>query len=213
MPTDPAKALVVGIGEVGRDLLEVLAREERAVDIVAADVREDSVRSKVDNALFGASLHGRHPSITPIEIDLFDIDRTAEILDQHRPDVVINCSVLQTWHVIRRLPEDMYTRLSSAGLGAWLPVQLTLCMKLGQALDRSGISAHYINTSLSDLTNPVLGALGIPPTIGIGNVALIESAVRTLVARRSDVPKADVNITFIGSCGERPATRRVRPTG
>ena len=92
---------------------------------------------------------------------LFDVDQTAAMLAELQPAVVVNCAVLQTWHVIRRLPEDVYVKLSSAGLGAWLPVQLTLAMKLAQALQLSGISAHYVNTSLSDLTNPVLGAMGM----------------------------------------------------
>ena len=189
--------LIVGIGEVGRYLLEFLAREASPMRIIAGDLDLRAVEAKVDNALFGALLHNRHPDMTPLEIDLFDIDRAAGILTEIRPDVVVNCSVLQTWHVIRRLPKDEYERLSSAGLGAWLPVQLTLAMKLAQAIEQSHCSPHYVNTSLSDLTNPVLGAMGLPPTIGIGNVALIESAVRTLVARRVGRPRTDVMVTMI----------------
>lgn len=189
--------LIVGIGEVGRYLLEFLARESTDLDIVAADVDLRSVEGKVDNALFGAALHNRHPDVKPIEIDLLDLARTAELLHNLRPDVVVNCAVLQTWHVIRRLPEKVYAELSSAGLGAWLPVQLTLAMKLAQALELSGISAHYINTSLSDLTNPVLGAMGIPPTIGIGNVAVIEAAVRTLVSRKLNRPRTEISLKMV----------------
>ncbi len=189
--------LIVGIGEVGRYLLEFLVRGGLEIDIVAADVELRAVQAKVDGALIGAALHDRHPNVRALEIDLFDVERTAAILDQVRPDVVINCAVLQTWHVIRRLPEDVYTRLSSAGLGAWLPVQLTLAMKLAQAIKMSGVSTHYINTSLSDLTNPVLGAMGMAPTIGIGNVALIEPAVRTLAARILAVPRSQVVLKMV----------------
>ncbi len=189
--------LIIGIGEVGRYLLEFLARGDFGIDIVAADVELRAAQAKVDGALIGAALHDRHPDVRALEIDLFDVERTAAILDEMRPDVVVNCAVLQTWHVIRRLPEDVYTRLSSAGLGAWLPVQLTLAMKLAQAIEMSGISTHYINTSLSDLTNPVLGAMGIAPTIGIGNVALIEPAVRTLAARILKVPRAQVVLKMV----------------
>ena len=189
--------LIVGIGEVGHYILEFLVRENFQIDIVAADVNLQNVEAKINNAVFGAALHNSYPNVKPLEIDLFKIERTADILNELRPDVVINCAVLQTWHVIRRLPEDVYNRLSSAGLGAWLPVQLTLAMKLAQAIKLSGISAHYINTSLSDLTNPVLDAMGIPPTIGIGNIALIESAVRTLVARILEIPGTKVVLKMV----------------
>ena len=192
-----APVLIVGIGEVGRYMLEFLLRDSEGIEVVAADVDESSVRSKLDNALFGAALHGHHPEARALEIDLFDVDRTAALLATMRPRVVVNCAVLQTWHVIRRLPDDVYERLSSAGLGAWLPVQLALPMKLGQAIAASGISTHYVNTSLSDLTNPVLRAMGIAPTVGIGNVVLIQTAVRALVARRFEVPQTAVEVTMV----------------
>ncbi len=189
--------LIVGIGEVGHYLLEFLARSGAPLEIVAADVDGDTVASKVDNALLGAALLGHEPRIRPLTLDLFAVDRTAEVLAELRPRVVVNCAVLQTWHVIRRLPPEVYTRLSSAGLGAWLPVQLTLAMKLAQAIERSGTSPRYVNTSLSDLTNPVLGAMGIAPTIGIGNVALIETAVRALVGRKLGLARERVKITLV----------------
>lgn len=189
--------LIVGIGEVGRYILEFLARDNTKINIVAADLHFPDVEAKINNAILGAAFQSRYPDVKALEIDLFDLERTADILNELQPDVVINCAVLQTWHVIRRLPENVYSRLSSAGLGAWLPVQLTLAMKLAQAIKLSGISAHYINTSLSDLTNPVLDAMGIPPTIGIGNIALIESAVRTLVARILEIPGTKVVLKMV----------------
>ncbi|TDI85006.1 MAG: hypothetical protein E2O79_02525 [Caldithrix sp.] len=189
--------LIVGIGEVGRYILEFLARDNFQINIVAADLHLPDVEAKINNAILGAAFQSRYPDVKALEIDLFDLERTADILNELQPDVVINCAVLQTWHVIRRLPEKVYSRLSSAGLGAWLPVQLTLAMKLAQAIKLSGISAHYINTSLSDLTNPVLDAMGIPPTIGIGNIALIESAVRTLVARILEIPGTKVVLKMV----------------
>ena len=189
--------LIVGIGEVGRYILEFLARDNFKINIVAADLHLPDVEAKINNVILGAAFQSRYPDVKALEIDLFDLERTADILNELQPDVVINCAVLQTWHVIRRLPENVYSRLSSAGLGAWLPVQLTLAMKLAQAIKLSGISAHYINTSLSDLTNPVLDAMGIPPTIGIGNIALIESAVRTLVARILEIPGTKVVLKMV----------------
>lgn len=74
---------------------------------------------------------------------------------------------------------------------------MTLAMRLAQAIERAGIRPHYVNTSLSDLTNPVLGAMGLAPTIGIGNVALIATAVRELVARRRGVESTRVSVKMV----------------
>ena len=200
MPTSQKtkpRVLMVGIGEVGRYLLEFLVRSDLDIELYAGDIDLEVTEGKINNASIGAALHNRHMPTRALEIDLFDLDRTTALLQDIAPDIVINCAVLQTWHVIRQLPEDLYAKLSAATLGAWLPVQATLAMQLGKALHNSGVKAHYINTSLSDLVNPFLGAMGIAPTIGIGNVALIEPAVRTLVARELDLPRTKVIITMV----------------
>ena len=189
--------LIFGLGEVGRYLLEFAVRDQLDAELVAADLDLEQTQARVDNAIFGAALHHRDPTVTARAVDLLDVDRTSALLDQVRPTVVVNCSVLQTWHVIRRLPTEIYERLSSATLGAWLPVQLALPMKLGEAIRRAGLGAHYVNTSLSDLTNPVLRTIGLSPTIGIGNVALIETAVTNGVARQLELPRSEVKVTLV----------------
>ena len=137
------------------------------------------------------------PKFYPMKIDLFDIDTTAELIHKEKPTAVINCSVLHTWHLIRKLPDKVYAKISSAGLGAWLPCQLTLGMNLAQAIKNSGVSPFYINTSLSCLTNPVLGKIGLAPTIGIGNVDLIAPAILTYVNRKTGVPKSNIEIYLV----------------
>ena len=114
-----------------------------------------------------------------MKIDLFNIEETASLINKEKPLAVINCSVLHTWHLIRQLPKQLYEKISSAGLGAWLPCQLTLGMNLGISIKESGENPYYINTSLSCLTNPVMGKIGVAPTIGIGNVDLIAPAILT----------------------------------
>jgi hypothetical protein len=147
--------------------------------------------------VIGAAHHGLHPHFHFKKIDLFDVEGTAELIKEIRPSVAINCSVMHTWHLIRKLPAEVYQKLSSATLGAWLPVQLTLAYKMAQAIKLSGLKPHYINTSLSCITNPVIGKLGMPPTIGIGNVDLIAPAVQTLVANELKVPRANISVHLV----------------
>ena len=132
-----------------------------------------------------------------MHIDLFDIGRTAALIQKENPAAVINCTVLHTWHLIRQLPEDLYVKISSAGLGAWLPCQLTLGMNLARAIKESGLSPYYINTSLSCLTNPVMGKLGLAPTIGIGNIDLIAPAVLTYLSRQTEIHRSNIEIYLV----------------
>ena len=132
-----------------------------------------------------------------MHIDLFDIGRTAALIQKENPTAVINCTVLHTWHLIRQLPEDLYVKISSAGLGAWLPCQLTLGMNLARAIKQSGLSPYYINTSLSCLTNPVMGKLGLAPTIGIGNIDPIAPAALTYLSRKTGIHRSHIEIYLV----------------
>lgn len=191
------KVLLVGVGDVGHHLLEFVARDESQLEWIVGDIDLERAQFSCNNAEIGAAHHGRHPSFKPIKVDLLDIDRTTALIQDEKPDAVINCTVLHTWHLIRNLPEDIYAEISSAGLGAWLPCQLTLGMNLSQAIKKSGLSPFYINTSLSCLTNPVLGKMGLAPTIGIGNVDLIAPAVTTYAARYLALPREVIEIYLV----------------
>lgn len=191
------KVLMVGIGDVGGHIVEFLARDHRPIELILGDVDENRAALKMNNAIIGAALCGLHPHFSCRKVDLNNISETAQLIKELTPSVVINCAVMHTWHLIRRLPPEIYSKISSASLGAWLPVQLNLAYKLAQAIKQSGVKTHYINTSLSDLTNPVLERLGMAPTIGIGNVDKIAPAVQTLVANELKVPRSDITIYLV----------------
>jgi hypothetical protein len=191
------KVLLVGTGNVGGHILEFLARDPRPLELIVGDVHEEKAKHLVNNATIGAAHHGLHPIFRTRKIDLNDIDKTAHLIQELGPSAVINCAVMHTWHLIRKLPPEIYRKLSSATLGAWLPVQLTLAYKLALAIKESGVQTHYINTSLSCLTNPVLGKIGLAPTIGIGNVDLIAPAIQTLVANELDVPRSNLTLYLV----------------
>lgn len=183
-----SKVMLFGLGEVGTHILEFLVRDPKCPELVICDMNEEVSRKRINNALIGATVYRLYPKVTFEKVDLTDVDSTTELIKREKPDVVINCAVLQTWHVIRQLPQDLYAKLSSASLGAWLPCQLGLAYKLMLAIKQSGVQTHVINTSLSCMTNPALAKVGLAPTVGIGNVELIEPAIRLHVSKEMNVP-------------------------
>ena len=186
------KVLLVGTGDVGKHILEFAARDETNIEWIVGDVEEEKARWACNNAEIGAAHHGMHPKFKPIQVDLFDGEKTSELIKSEKPDAIINCTVLHTWHLIRQLPDGLYSKISSAGLGAWLPCQLALGLNLAKSIQDSGFSPYYINTSLSCLTNPVMGKVGLAPTIGIGNVDLIAPAVLTYVAQQKGIDRSRI---------------------
>lgn len=191
------KVLLVGTGDVGSHILEFIARDDNNIEWIIGDIDENKAKLLCNNASIGAVHHGKHPVFHPKEVDLLNIEKTADLIKKEKPIAVINCTVLHTWHLIRQLPEDLYARISSAGLGAWLPCQLTLGMNLAKAIKESGERPYYINTSLSCLTNPVMGKIGLAPTIGIGNVDLIAPAIITYLSQQTGIHRSKIDIRLV----------------
>ena len=191
-----SKVLLVGLGNVGTHILEFLVRDPNCPELLIGDFNEKN-ELKVNNALIGAAVKGLYPNVTFKKMDLTDVIQTTEIINQFKPDVIIQGAVMHTWHLIRKLPEEVYAKISAATLGAWLPAQIALAYHLMLALKDSDVNAHVVNTSLSCLVNPALASVGLPPTIGIGNVELMQPAVKIMVSRLLNESPTDIEVYLV----------------
>ncbi|MGI6227289.1 MAG: hypothetical protein ACOYJ1_13650, partial [Peptococcales bacterium] len=191
------KIMIVGLGDLGGWALEFLARSQSSFEIIAADINEKSGIEKVNNALFGAVQMGYDPKISFVKIDLYDTDKTAEQLAELRPDVIYNSTTLQSWWVITELPKETFDKILEARLGPWLPMHLTLTYKLMQAVKKSGIKTHVVNSSFPDATNCALGKVGLAPTIGIGNIDNIVPPIQKVVSDKLGVPINNVTLQMV----------------
>jgi len=192
-----SKVLLIGLGSLGGHVLEFLARTPRMGKIIAADVNEEWGISKTNNALLGALNQGFYPDIEFRKIDLNDIGATAETLTEVKPDLIFNATTLQSWWVIGLLPKEAYSKLLEAGLGPWLPMHLTLVHKLMRAFKKAGIKAHVVSSSFPDGVHPVLGKVGLTPTVGIGNFDLLIPRIKLVVSRKLNVPVRNVSVFMV----------------
>jgi len=179
-------------------VLEFLARTPGVNRIVAADVNEDWGVCKTNNAILGAVNQGFYPSIIFRKIDLNYVDGTSKILREEEPDLVFNATTLQSWWVIDLLPEKVYEKLLGAGLGPWLPMHLTLTHKLMMAVKKAGIKAHVVSSSFPDAVHPVLGKVGLAPTVGIGNFDLLIPRIKKVVSEKLGVPIRNISVFMVG---------------
>ena len=103
-----------------------------------------------------------------------------------------------SWWVVDELPKEIWSRLETeAGFGPWIPMHLTLTHRLMQAIQKYGIKTLVVNCSFPDLTNPVLGSVGLAPTCGIGNADLLLPGIRREVARRINIPVGAVLVYLV----------------
>lgn len=189
--------MMIGMGDLGGHVLEMLVRVPGIGRIITVDVNEDWGYRKRNIAAFGASQLGYYPEIEFTKIDLKNIDQTAETILRFKPEIIYSAVTLQSWWVINALPKDVFDQLDKARFGPWLPMQLTLVYKLMQAVGETGLDVRVVNSAFPDGVHPVLAKIGLAPTIGIGNVANPIPAIRSSVAHRLRVSMKDVKIFLV----------------
>jgi malate/lactate dehydrogenase len=194
------KVMVIGLGRIGNYALEFLARTLGIGTIYAADIDKEVGLAKTNNALLGAAQMGYYPNVEFIPLDIYNIEETASILNKIAPDVILSCVTLQAWWVISELPQDLYRKLRVvAGFGPWLPMHLTPNYKLMKAIKNAGIKTHVVVAAFPDATCPVLGKVGLAPTIGLGNLDNFIPEIQKVVGERFGIPMRNVSVYMIGA--------------
>jgi len=210
--TEKKTVMIIGLGSIGTYALEFLARTPSVERIVAADVSQDGL-GKTNNAMLGAAQMGFLHEFEFIPLDLNNIEQTATVLDRVRPQAILSCVTLQSYWVISELPPVIFKRLKlECGYGPWTPMHVTLNYKLMQAVKMSDIKTHVVTAAFPDATNPVLGKVGLPPTVGLGNMDNFISGVRKLVAEKKKVREAAVTIYCVGHHYLRTAIKNAADT-
>ena len=188
--------MMVGLGDLGGHVLEMLVRAPGSRRIITADVNEEWGYRKTNIAAFGAAQMGHYPELEFCKIDLFNVEQTAETIARTKPDIIYSAATLQSWWVINTLPKEVFDDLDKARFGPWLPMHLTLVWKLMQAVKETGLDIKVANSSFPDAVNPTLAKAGLAPTIGIGNVANPVPPLRSSIAYQLGRPMKDVTILF-----------------
>jgi len=188
--------MIIGLGDLGGHVLEMLVRAPGYRKIITADVNEDWAYRKTNIAAFGASQLGHYPELEFVKIDLYNIDQSAEIISKYKPEVIYSAVSLQSWWVINNLPKEVFEELDIARFGPWLSMHLTLVYKLMQAVKLTGLDIKVINSAFPDAAHTVLDKVGLAPTIGIGNVANPVPSIRSSIAYRLQRPMKDVTVFF-----------------
>jgi hypothetical protein len=189
--------MLIGLGGLGGVVLELLAREERLGRIAAADRNVEHGIARCNLARIGAMAQGYQPDIDFIPLDLDNREAVAEAVQREAPDLILSTASMLTWWLPDLLPEPQATRIKSAGFGVWLPVHLTLTLKLMETLREAGFGGHVLTAPFPDVVNNILGKLDLAPTCGIGNLDEIVPKVQLLAARRLEARPADVKVTLV----------------
>ena len=136
MMSDRTDVMVIGIGDLGGWIVELLSRmpgiEHRK--IVVASRNEHPGLKRAYSATIGSSFIGPGPNIEFVKLDLNDIENTGRKLRKYQPKVVCNCATLQPWWAYGEINPEIWSKIETAVFGPWGPIHITLVHKLMQAV-------------------------------------------------------------------------------
>jgi hypothetical protein len=197
--------MLVGLGDLGAAVLELLARQEGLGQIVVCSRSASRGVARCNLARMSAMAQGYEPSIRFVTLDINEADAVAETVEREAPDLIFSAAALQTWWLTDLLPEEQAKVLKKVRFGVWLPVHLTLTLKLMRALH----DAHYRGITLTapfpDVVNCVLGKLGLAPTCGVGNLDEIVPKLRLLAAERLGERLDAIDVLLVAHHALQPA--------
>lgn len=191
--------MVVGVGGIGGWCVEFLTREPSISKLVAADIRADYGRQKLNTAVSGANQMGYYPETEFVQMDLLaDVSKNAEIIAKVNPRCIINCSTMLTWWAPSALLAEALKPLTDvAALGPYVALHLRLVYHLMLAVKASGLKPYVVNGAYGDATSPAMKTQGLETTVGMGNLDNMGVLVRKQVAEKEEVKPRDVLIYLV----------------
>jgi len=190
------KVMIFGLGDLGGWVMEFLARRQGVTTIIGCDKREDWGSKKVNGIAAGAGAEGYDKTLTFEQCDVFDVDRTAELINKYEPDFIYSGMTLMSWTVPRFFPEEVRKDTFKIA-GVMIPMHLTLMYKVMQAVKKSGTAPVVLNNSWPDIVNPMLWRAGLGVLVGAGNLDNIVSEMKRKISVKENVPMSEVTIYFI----------------
>jgi hypothetical protein len=191
------KLLLIGVGDVTIRVAHLLASGSLECDLVLASRTIERATRFANLTKFAASNLGRDSDVKPLEVELSDIENTAELIAEIQPDLIFMGASIQAARAIMDLPKPIFEQLDQAQLGPWLPMHLTLVYELMQAVRIAECSAIVVNAAYPDAVGPALETVGLAPHIGIGNIANIVPGLRWAAAEELEAAPGEVTVNLI----------------
>ncbi|WP_052118533.1 hypothetical protein [Erwinia oleae] len=191
--------LIIGTGNLCANLLPLLANSEKVTNLTLAGRSRDSVIRLANLTQFTAFNLGNRSNLSTAEIDLNEIEQTAETLSKIKPKIIFMGASLQAARLITLLPKEHFEEIDKAEFGLWLPMQLSLNLNLMKSVKMSGIDCKVVNSAFPDAVGTVLSKVGLAPDIGVGNIGNIVPALTHAAAMYLGLDLHRVEIKLIAS--------------
>jgi hypothetical protein len=196
-----SSVVLFGVGGVGSLIAHGLAASAKVDELwLFARDRDRLHQEAMDIRIVAENAGNERLRTHAVVADLFDEERTAALIADSRPDVIVNVSTMRSWFSLAAaLPPAVWRDLyGESRFGPWLPINLAPALKVMRARALAGSEAATVNVAFPDGVNPVLARLGHAPTLGAGNSETLASAMRIAAAELLLCHVEEVDLSLIG---------------
>jgi hypothetical protein len=203
-----ADILIFGTGSfAGRIAMDLAATAREPVKITIAGRNRDRLTWLQTAGNARAAMFERPARFFTYEVDLSVADAAAGAIAAVEPQVIVQAASFQTGAVISH-QGNAWTRLvADGGLSATAVLQAPLSISVARAVKAMRPTAHVINCCFADVVNPLIAALGLPITCGVGNIAILSNAFSGLFALGPGRLKMLAHYQNLGAWRQPAATR------
>ena len=189
--------LLIGLGDLGHVILELLVREKALGQIIACDINEERGVARCHLAQMSAIAHRFSPSLRFLPLDVNQKQAVVKAVKTAKPDIILNTASLQSWCLPDLLPFEQSALIKSAGFGMWFPVHFALTLKLMEVLQEVDYQGVTLSAPFPDVVNPVLGCLDMAPTCGVGNLDEIVPKIKWLTSRKINATVDEIDVLLV----------------
>jgi hypothetical protein len=207
-----ADILIFGTGNfAGRIAMDLAATASEPVRVTIAGRNRDRLKWLQTAGNARAAMFGRAARFIAHEIDLSGENAAARAITAVEPKVIVQAASFQPGGVISN-QGNAWTRLvAEGGLSATAVLQAPLSIAVARAVKAVRPSAYFINCCFADVVNPLIAALDLPISCGVGNVAILANAFAGTLAPDSAQLRVLAHYQNLAPWRRSPETRTEPP--
>jgi len=172
-----ADILIFGTGNfAGRIAMDLATTASEPVTVTIAGRNRDRLKWLQTAGNARAAMFGRPARFMSHEVDLSAENAAAGAIAAVEPKVVVQAASFQSGAVISNQGNGWTRLVAEGGLSATAVLQAPLSIAVARAVKAVRPRAHFINCCFADVVNPLIAALDLPISCGMGNIAILANA-------------------------------------